>query len=242
MLLAGFQTAVSLIYPPQCLGCGGLVGSDFGLCGACWSGMHFISGTVCEGCGVPLPGESDGFRLECDSCLRHPRPWSQGRSALIYEGQGRKLVLALKHGDRTEIAKTAAVWLERAVLPMLEDRPLLCPVPLHWTRLLKRKYNQSALLAEALAERTGLEHCPDLLRRIRKTPALEGKTRDQRYQLLGSAIGAHPGRLGRIKGRSVLIVDDVMTSGATLSACTDACLRAGAVEVRVAVLARVTQA
>ncbi|UWQ24761.1 ComF family protein [Leisingera aquaemixtae] len=241
MLLAGIQTAVSLIYPPQCLGCGGLVGSDFGLCGTCWSGMSFISGTVCEGCGVPLPGEADGFRLECDSCLRHPRPWSQGRSALVYEGQGRKLVLALKHGDRTEIAQTAAVWLERAAQPMLQNDPLICPVPLHWTRLLKRKYNQSAVLADALARRAGLQHCPDLLRRIRKTPALEGKTRDQRYQLLGSAIGAHPGRLNRIRGRSVLIVDDVMTSGATLSACTDACLRAGAADVRVAVLARVTQ-
>ncbi|MFY0308367.1 double zinc ribbon domain-containing protein [Leisingera sp. D0M16] len=242
MLLARIQTAVSLIYPAQCLGCGGLVGSDFGLCGTCWSGMHFISGTVCEGCGAPLPGEADGFRLECDSCLRHPRPWSQGRSALLYEGQGRRLVLALKHGDRTEIAQTAAGWLERAAQPLLQNEPLICPVPLHWTRLLKRKYNQSALLADALAERAGLEHCPDLLRRIRQTPALEGKTRDQRYQLLGSAIGAHPGRLGRIKGRNVLIVDDVMTSGATLSACTDACLRAGAAEVRVAVLARVTQA
>ncbi|QAX31436.1 ComF family protein [Leisingera sp. NJS204] len=242
MLLTRIQTAVSLIYPPQCMGCGGLVGSDFGLCGSCWADMHFISGTVCEGCGAPLPGEADGFRLECDSCLRHPRPWSQGRSALLYEGRGRKLVLALKHGDRTEIAHMAAGWLERAVQPMLAENPLICPVPLHWTRLLKRKYNQSALLAEAVAARIGLEHCPDLLRRFRRTPALEGKTRDQRFQHLGAAIAPHPGREGRIKGRTVLIVDDVMTSGATLSACTDACLQAGAAEVRVAVLARVTQA
>ncbi|UWQ32763.1 ComF family protein [Leisingera sp. M527] len=242
MLLTRIQTAVSLIYPPQCMGCGGLVGSDFGLCGSCWAEMHFISGTVCEGCGAPLPGEADGFRLECDSCLRHPRPWSQGRSALLYEGRGRKLVLALKHGDRTEIAHMASGWLERAVQPMLAENPLICPVPLHWTRLLKRKYNQSALLAEAVAARIGLEHCPDLLRRFRRTPALEGKTRDQRFQHLGAAIAAHPGREERIKGRTVLIVDDVMTSGATLSACTDACLQAGAAEVRVAVLARVTQA
>jgi predicted amidophosphoribosyltransferase len=242
MLLNRIQTAVSLIYPPQCMGCGGLVESDFGLCGACWADMRFISGTVCEGCGVPLPGEADGFRLECDSCLRHPRPWSQGRSALLYEGQGRKLVLGLKHGDRTEISKAAAGWLERAAQPLLADDPLVCPVPLHWTRLLKRKYNQSALLSGELADRAGLDQCPDLLRRMRRTPALEGKTRDQRYRLLGTAITAHPRRLERIKGRVVLIVDDVMTSGATLSACTDACLQAGAAEVRVAVLARVTQA
>ncbi|NVK12849.1 MAG: ComF family protein [Rhodobacteraceae bacterium] len=242
MLTARIQTAVSLIYPSQCLGCGEMVGSDFGLCAVCWADMHFISGTVCEGCGAPLPGEADGFRLECDSCLRHPRPWSQGRSALLYEGQGRKLVLALKHGDRTEIAGPAANWLHRAAAPMLEDDPLICPVPLHWTRLLKRKYNQSALLAAALAKRGRWEHCPDLLKREQRTASLEGKTREQRYRLLGAAIGVPRSRRSRVKGRVVVIVDDVMTSGATLSACTDACLQAGAVEVRVAVLARVTQA
>lgn len=204
--------------------------------------MHFISGTVCEACGIPLPGETDGFRLECDSCLRHPKPWSQGRSALLYEGQGRKLVLALKHGDRTEIAGPAASWLHRAAEPLLDGDPLICPVPLHWTRLLKRKYNQSALLAAALASRGGWEHCPDLLRRARRTPSLEGKSREQRYRLLGSSIFVPQGRNHKVKGRAVLIVDDVMTSGATLSACTDACLQAGADEVQVAVLARVTQA
>lgn len=242
MLLARIQTAVSLIYPAQCIGCGAMVDRDFGLCGACWSEMHFISGTVCDSCGVPLPGEADGYRIDCDSCLRDPRPWSAGRAALLYEGQGRKLVLALKHGDRTEIADVAANWLERAAGPLLQGDPVICPVPLHWTRLLRRKYNQSALLSAALARQRGLSHCPDLLRRTRRTPTLEGKTREQRYALLGSAISMHPARQARIRGRNVLLVDDVMTSGATLNACTDACYQAGAAEVRVVVLARVTQA
>ncbi|OED49514.1 double zinc ribbon domain-containing protein [Leisingera sp. S232] len=241
MLTARIQTAVSLIYPSRCLGCGGLVESDFGLCAVCWGEMRFVTGTVCEGCGVPLPGEADGFRQECDSCLHHSRPWSQGRSALLYEGQGRKLVLALKHGDRTEIAGPAGNWLYRAAQPLLQGNPLVCPVPLHWTRLLKRKYNQSALLAEVLARKSGLQQCPDLLRRVCRTPALEGKTRDQRYSLLGEAIKIGPNWQKKVIGQTVLIVDDVMTSGATLSACTDACLKAGAQDVRVAVLARVTQ-
>lgn len=242
MLLTRIQTVVSLIYPAQCIGCGALVDRDFGLCGNCWSDMHFISGTVCESCGIPLPGEADGYRIDCDSCLRHPRPWSAGRAALLYEGQGRRLVLALKHGDRTEIADVAASWLEQAAEPLLQGDPVICPVPLHWSRMLKRKYNQSALLSAALARRCWLRHCPDLLRRTRRTPSLEGKSREQRYQLLGSAIGIHRPRQSWLHGRNVLIVDDVMTSGATLNACADACYQAGAADVRVAVLARVTQA
>lgn len=242
MLMRGIQTAVSLIYPARCIGCGGLVDSDFGLCGACWSEVHFVVGTACESCGLPLPGEADGFRIDCDSCLRTPPPWQQGRAALLYEGQGRRLVLGLKHGDRTEIAPVAGAWLERAARPLLRDQPLVCPVPLHWSRLMRRKYNQSALLSAALAHRAELPHCPDLLRRTRRTPALEGKTREERYRILGDAIAVHPARAAQLKGRNVLIVDDVMTSGATLSACADACLQAGAAEVRVAVLARVTHA
>ncbi|MFW8633863.1 double zinc ribbon domain-containing protein [Cribrihabitans pelagius] len=242
MLHSQIQTAVSLVFPPQCMGCGALTEETGGLCASCWSETQFITGTVCEGCGAPLPGEADGFRLECDGCMTHPRPWARGRSALLYEGRGRKLVLALKHGDRTELAELAAHWLHRAAQPLLAGQPLLCPVPLHWTRLLRRKYNQSALLAAALARRTGLAHCPDLLRRIRLTPALEGKSRAARHRLLSDAITAHPRHRGRLAGRAVLIVDDVMTSGATLGACAEACLAAGAGEVRVAVLARVTRA
>lgn len=242
MLRAQFQTAVSLIYPPRCLGCDELVEQDFGLCGTCWGQTHFISGTVCEGCGIPLPGEGDGYHLECDECMSTPRPWSQGRAAMLYKDKARNLVMALKHGDRTDLAAPAAHWIERAAGPLLRDNPLICPVPLHWSRLLKRRYNQSALLAQNLAKQGGLDYWPDLLKRVKPTPSLEGKSRAQRYAALRRAIVAHPRHQALMQGRVVVLVDDVMTSGATLTACADVCLAAGAAEVRVAVLARVTRA
>lgn len=235
---SGFQTAVRLVYPSRCLGCGGLVDSDFGLCGPCWRDTPFISGTVCDSCGTPVLGAPDGFRIECDDCMARPRPWSAGRSALIYEGRARKLVLALKHGDRSEIAKPAALWLQQVSKPLLQQKMLIAPVPLHWTRLAQRRYNQAALLSQALSDLTGLSHCPDLLLRTRRTAKLERAGVDDRYTALGNSICHHPKRRHRMVARQVLLVDDVMTSGATLTACANACLDAGAKEVFIVTLAR----
>ena len=237
----GFQTALKLLYPPRCVGCGEMVDSEFGLCSTCWRETPFIGGTVCEGCGAPLIGEADGFRLECDDCMTTPRPWRQARSVLLYRDRARQLVLALKHGDRPDIVRPAGRWLARAAAPLLADKPLIVPVPLHWRRLLKRRYNQSALLSRSLAQVTGLDHCPDLLLRPVNTEPLERKTAAQRFTTLDQAIRVNPRRSGQLADRSVLLVDDVMTSGATLSACARACLAGGAVDVFVLTLARVTK-
>jgi len=217
---------------------GGLVNSDFGLCGPCWRDTPFISGTVCESCGTPVLGAPDGFRIECDDCMARPRPWSAGRAALIYEGRARKLVLALKHGDRSEIAKPAALWLQQVSKPLLQQKMLIAPVPLHWTRLAQRRYNQAALLSQALSDLTGLSHCPDLLLRTRRTAKLERAGVEERYTALGNSSRHHPKRRHRMVARQVLLVDDVMTSGATLTACANACLDAGAKEVFIVTLAR----
>lgn len=240
-MLSRIQTAVEILYPPRCVGCGAMVESDFGLCGACWRDTPFIGGTVCDGCGVPVLGESDGERIDCDDCLKTPRPWEQGRAALIYKGKARGMVLALKHGDRSDVARAASAWLAQAAEPILQPNMLIAPVPLHWSRLLKRRYNQSALLSAELARRTGLSHCPDLLQRKQRTTSQDGKTADQRFDNVSDAISAHPRRRHRMAGRSVLIVDDVMTSGATFAACTRACLQAGARNVFVLALARVAK-
>lgn len=240
-LVSGIQTALAAVYPARCLTCGSVVDSDFGLCGPCWRDTQFIGGTICDCCGVPLPGADGGDRPHCDSCISAPRPWAQGRAALIYADTGRKLVLALKHGDRQEIAKPAALWMANAVRDCLEENTLLVPIPLHYWRMLKRRYNQSALLTKALATQLDRPFSLDLLQRTKHTQPLDGLGRAERHDTLRDAISLHPKRRHQIIGRPVLLVDDVLTTGATLSAATQALQAAGSGPVRVVTLARVAK-
>ena len=228
-----------VIYPPRCLSCGEIVDSDHGLCGACWRDTPFIGGLICDACGAPLPGEAGEGPVLCDDCLALPRPWTHGRSAMLYAGNGRRLVL--KHGDRHDIVRPAASWMLSVARPMLRPDMLVAPVPLHWLRMVRRRFNQSALLAEAVARAAGLEYCPDLLQRPKPTRSTRGQGLEQRFASLQSAIRAHPRNAGRIAGRRVLLIDDVMTTGATLSATAEACLAANATQVSVLLLARVAK-
>lgn len=233
------QTLMRMIYPFQCLTCGEMVEEDFALCGYCWRDTVFIRGLTCRSCGVPLPGE-DEDAVRCDDCMAVARPWSTGIAALMYHGNGRRLVMALKHGDRTELAKPAARWMA-GVMSELDPNTLIIPIPLHWLRFLKRRYNQSALLARELSHVTGLAYLPDALQRVKATKSLDGRSREERLGMLADAIRPHPKKGGALKDRRVLLVDDVMTSGATLAAATEACAQAGAVHVDVLVLARVAK-
>ncbi len=235
------QAALHLIYPPQCLTCGALVTTDFGLCGPCWRETPFIVGLVCDQCGVPLPGEDSGKPEHCDDCLTIARPWSRGRAALLYKDNARSLVLALKHGDRLDLARPAVKWMLRAAAPILEPGMLVAPIPLHWMRLFRRRYNQSALLSRAIAKSADLDHCPDLLIRRRATGTQDGRGRDARFANMSNALALHPKRAARAEGRHILLIDDVMTSGATLAAAAEACVAGGASAVSVVTLARVAK-
>ncbi len=238
----GMQAALlHLIYPPQCIACDTLVTSDFGLCGDCWRETPFITGMVCDMCGSPLPGQDPTEVAHCDACMTTPRPWSRGRAALLYKDRGRDLVLQLKHADRLDLARPAGDWAARAVAPILCPGMLVAPVPLHWFRLFRRRYNQSALLSAHVARIAGLQHVPDLLRRTRTTGSQEGRSRDQRFANLSDAMQLHPRRAAMAAGRHILLIDDVMTSGATLSAAAEACLAGGAAEISVLCLTRVAK-
>ncbi|WP_319825223.1 double zinc ribbon domain-containing protein [Thalassovita sp.] len=234
-----FQTALRLIYPPRCLCCGDMVESEFGLCGPCWRDTPFITGLTCDACGTPLIGESDGGPELCDDCLATPRPWSRGRAVMLYRDNGRRLVMDLKHGDRHEIARGAGRWMASTGRELLWGNPVVAPVPLHWTRLLKRRFNQSALLSQGVAQAAAVTHCPDLLIRPMRTRPTKGQSRAERFALMQGSIAVHPKRGHLVQGRHVVLVDDVMTTGATLTAAADACLVAGACDVSALVLARV---
>ena len=174
----------------------------------------------------------------CDGCIEIARPWSKGRSALVYDGKARQLILSLKHGDRTDLARAAGPWLIRAGRDILGPDTLIIPVPLHRFRFLRRKFNQASLLAERVARELQIDVLHDGLLRSVKTAPLLGKTRDERFDILQGAITINQLHADKFKDRHIVLLDDVMTSGATFAAATEACLMAGADDVCVLALAR----
>lgn len=228
---------VDFALPPRCPGCGAITGDLHNFCLNCWQSLSFLGEPCCDRCGLPFEYESPD-RAECGACLADPPAFDRLRAAVAYGEVARKVVLKLKYGGRPAVAETLGHFMARH-LGGAEGSALLMPVPLHRWRIWKRGYNQSALIVQALARRTGLPVELDLLRRVKATPPLKGMGRRERALAVRGAFGLAPGAKARLQGKAVVLVDDVYTSGATANACARLLKRSGAVRMDIICWARV---
>ena len=233
---------LDLLFPPLCIACREPVGEAGGFCAACWTVLTFLDGPGCACCGTPsrLRWESESL---CAACLARPPAFARARAILAYDDNSRSPILALKHADRLDLVPGFARWLERAGRKLLAETDLIVPVPLHRFRLWTRRYNQAAELARALSRRSGRPADPLALRRTRPTPSQGAmvSARARRRNVVG-AFQVPETRRAQVKGRNILLVDDVLTTGATAEAAARALKRAGAARVEVLALARVVRA
>jgi len=244
------------LLPPRCPGCGEVLAPSLGeetrqgLCGPCWARLRFIAQPLCDSCGLPFDYPVPGRAL-CLACEADPPPYDRARSVFVYDEASRDLILGFKHADRTDLAPLLARLAELAGRDLLAEADGLVPVPLHRRRLARRRFNQAALLVGALSRRTGIEDLTGLVVRQRETPPQSGGAAKRTRNVAGAfrlasspAWVRRPGRevvdpRTRIVGRSLVIVDDVLTTGATVSAVAKLLVRGGAARVAVLTLARV---
>lgn len=239
------QRLLDAVLPPLCLGCNEIVAEPGALCAACWPAFSFIAVPHCSRCGTPFAepvGPVEHGSVQCGACLRWPPRFRRARAALVYDDESKRVVLPFKHGDRTDMARACGRWMARAGGELLAEAELIAPVPLHWRRLFVRRYNQALLLARAVSRHGTAELVPDLLRRDRWTGSQGTLRAEERRRNVRRAFVLHPRWRERVKGKAVLLVDDVLTTGATVDACTLALQRAGARHVDVLTLARAVRA
>lgn len=229
---------VDALLPPLCLSCQAPVSEPGALCHECWSKVAFLAPPFCACCGLPFEFEMGPDAL-CGDCIADPPRFDRARAVLRYDEASRILILRLKHGDRLEGVPAFARWMARAGADLLVNAELLVPVPLHRWRLLSRRYNQAALLAMALSRQSGVATIPDLLIRHRRTPSQGHMNRTGRHKNVAGAFGVHQRHAAALAGKRVVLLDDVLTSGATVDECARVLLKAGAASVDVLVLGRV---
>jgi ComF family protein len=230
--------ATTLIYPPTCAACGEATGAAHALCPRCWSGLSFITRPYCERLGTPFAVDLGG-PLISPAAMADPPVFARARAVAGYDDIARELIHRLKYGDRLELAKTMGAMMALAGRELLADADLIIPVPLHRFRLWSRRFNQAATLADVLAQRSGLTVDATALRRVRRTRPQVGLSRNERAENLQGALRVAPSAKPRLEGKRVLLVDDVLTTGATANAAARALLRGGASAVDLITFARV---
>jgi ComF family protein len=229
------SSVIDILLPPRCLACGAAVTAAATLCADCWRGLTFLSAPCCACCGLPFEFDLGESAL-CGDCVRRQPAFDRARAALRYDDASRKLILGFKHGDRLHPAPAFGQWLKRAGADLIGDADLAVPVPLHWTRLFARRYNQAAILALALRAAGGPPVAPDALIRTRRTRPQGKGNREARRRNVAAAFALKPGIA--VEDKRIVLIDDVFTTGATASECARLLKRRGAARVDVLTLAR----
>jgi len=234
------RAVFDLLLPPTCPTCDAPVDAPGLMCAACFGAVTLLAEPLCHRCGAPFPHREAGGRARlCPACEHAPPLFRRARAALLYDAGAQRLILPLKYADRTELAFVLALHMARAGAELLRAADFLVPVPLHKSRLFARRYNQAALLARALSRRARVPALPDALVRLRATASLGEMSAARRAEEVADAFAVRPARAEKIHGRRVLLIDDVLTSGATANACAHALLASGAASVDVLAAARV---
>jgi ComF family protein len=242
---AGIGSAVRRILdlglPPLCPTCREPVADPGAVCSQCWSKLTFISRPYCERLGIPFAYDPGPGVLSMEA-IADPPSYNRARAAVRYDETARTLVQAFKYGDRLDLAPAMGRWMATAGRELLGDANALVPVPLHWRRLWSRRFNQAATLAQTVSRISGVPVAHDLLKRMRATRQQVGLTQAERARNVQGAFRVPREARPQVRGKRLLLVDDVLTSGATLDTCARILLRAGAANVDVLVFARVVQA
>ena len=235
--------AIDIVLPPRCLISGEPVEAPGLLAPEFWSKLNFIEAPYCNRCGMPFAFSPTGGNITflCGACLDHPPAFDMARQALVYDDTSRDMILKFKYADKLHFSKTFALWLKRAAADLLPTTDIIAPVPLHRFKLWRRRYNQASLLATALARQTHILCLPDLLERNRATKPHRGMTIKDRKNNVRDAFAVRERHAASLKGKNVLIVDDVHTTGATLNECARALFHGGANKIYALSLARVTR-
>jgi ComF family protein len=228
---------LNIFFPPQCLNCDIRVPTHGTLCIPCWQKIQFISEPMCHCCGFPFEYDIGNEAL-CGACLFERPSYAHARAAFRYDEHSSKLVTRFKYSDHTHLARVYSVWLAKAAGELLAQSDIIIPVPLHYFRFVHRRFNQSALLAHALSKKTNIKHRPDIIKRKRNTASQTGLTRSQREKNVKGAFSISERGKRIIKGKKILLVDDVMTTGSTIEQCAKSLIKAGAMQVNVLTLAR----
>ena len=240
-LRAALRAALDVALPPLCPSCRAPLGDGVGLCADCWSKLSLIEPRYCARLGIPFTYDPGPGLLSMEA-IADPPAYDRARAAVRYDDIARALVLSFKYGDRLDLAPMMGRWMARAGRELVSDADALLPVPLHWRRLWARRFNQSAALAGAIADISGLPLLHGALKRVRATPQQVGLSKTERADNVQGAFRVPADEKTAVAGRRLVLIDDVLTSGATVDACARALLRAGAAHVDVLVFARVVAA